>query len=497
MSLLTTILRQALKRGSATAVVDDRGTYSYTQLLGGACYVADWLDNTCPSERVGLLLPSSGGFVVSLLGGWLGGKTVVPLNFLLGPQELQFVIQDSQMKALITVEPMLEMLGHPTFPGVRILKLEDLPKDPIVPFRMPPLYDADDLAALLYTSGTSGKPKGVMLTHGNLESDVNAAIEHVNLTRADTFLGLLPQFHSFGFTALTLIPLSLGSKVVYSARFIPRRIIGLIREHRPDIFMAVPSMYGALLGVKNATPEDWKSVRLPVSGGEPLPQAVYDKMQSRFGVRMLEGYGLTETSPATHWSLPQTAKRNSVGSALPGVRTLIVDGEDRTLPVDQEGEILLGGPIIMKGYRGRPDLDEQVFVELVDPSDGKRCRFFRTGDIGHVDGDGMLFITGRKKEMLIVGGENVFPREIEEVLDQHESVLASAVIGLADEMRGEVVLAFVELEEGCTLDEAVLRSYCREHLAGYKVPRQIRSLDALPRNPTGKILRRALKEQLE
>jgi long-chain acyl-CoA synthetase len=258
-------------------------------------------------------------------------------------------------------------------------------------------------------------------------------------------------------------------------------------------------MFGALLSVKNAGPDDFKSLRFAVSGGEALPDAVYEGFLERFGVRILEGYGLTETAPVTHWSTPEHHKHHAVGHALPRVSTVIVDDEDRPLPADTDGEILLAGPNIMTGYYNLPEETKQAFVtlpqRLLSRGGFRTTRAFRSGDIGHVDGEGYLYITGRKKEMLIVGGENVFPREIEEVLNTHAAVRASAVIGRQDGMRGEVPIALVELHEKADFIETAVRNWCRQHLAGYKVPREVKVVEALPRNPTGKILRRALKAE--
>ncbi len=505
MSLVGPILMQGITSPRRVAVVDDRRSYTYSQILGGAMFLADAIDATTPAKHVGILLPTSGAFPIALLGAWTAGRVAVPLNYLLAPDELRYVIQDSDIDTIITVGPMLDYLAGEGKAGQRPEAIPDsiklLPMDQcdfsgFPPLRWPAWHGRDDLAVILYTSGTSGRPKGVMLTHGNLRSNVDAAIVHARIKRADTFLGVLPQFHSFGLTALTLLPLRIGAKVVNSARFVPKKIVSLIREHRPDIVMAVPSMYGALLSVKSTGPEDFSSIRLAISGGEPLPQATYDAFIERFELQILEGYGLTETSPITNWSTPWRFVRQAVGPMLPGVDEVIVDADDHPLPAGEEGEILITGPNIMKGYYKLPDQTRDVFVDLSSGSTnghGGVLRYFRTGDIGKLDEDGFLFITGRKKEMLIIGGENVFPREIEEVLNKHSSVHDSAVIGKQDGVRGEVPIAFVEVEEGCSFDDTALRAWCRESLAGYKVPREIRRVDALPRNPTGKIMRRELK----
>jgi long-chain acyl-CoA synthetase len=300
---------------------------------------------------------------------------------------------------------------------------------------------------------------------------------------------VLPQFHSFGLTALTLLPLTLGSRTIYSARFIPHRIVKLIREHRPTVLIAIPSMYNALLFVKDAAAEDFSQLQFIVSGGEPLPQAVFDGFQKRFGKVINEGYGLTETAPVTNWCRPFEFRRGSVGHALPGIDQRIVDVNSRAvLGPNQDGEVIMKGPNIMRGYFKLPQETGAAFDEN---------GFFKTGDIGRLDEDGHLYITGRLKEMIIVGGENVFPREIEEALNLHPAVGASGVIGRMDPMRGELPVAFVELKEGQKADEKALLIWCRERLAGYKVPSEIHIVPALPRNPTGKIMRRELKHLLE
>ena len=499
MALLGRILRHAFTKPRRVAVIDDRREYTYARLLGATLCVADRIESATSAKHVGIMLPTSGAFPIALLATWMLGRVAVPLNYLLGKDELRYVIEDSDIDTIVTVDPMLEHLeqgvGRDAIPEhINLAKLEDVDFTSFPTPRWPASPHDDELAVLLYTSGTSGKPKGVMLTHGNLESNVDAGIAHAGLTEADAFLGVLPQFHSFGLTALTLIPLRIGSRVIYSARFVPRQITALIRKHKPDIFMAVPSMYGALLSVKNARPEHFASIRLPISGGEPLPDATFEQYQEKLKLKILEGYGLTETSPITHWSTPKRNKRHSVGTSLPNVRTLILDDQLTPQPANTEGEIALAGPNIMAGYYKLPELTGNVIRHITVPDTGETVRAFLTGDIGRVDEEGYLFITGRKKEILIIGGENVAPREIEEVLNKHPAIHAAAVIGKPDAVRGEVPVAFVEVESESAepFDESQVRGYCREHLAPYKVPREVRVVEELPRSPTGKILRRHL-----
>ena len=413
------------------------------------------------------------------------------------------MFEDAEVDLVLTAQKMLDHVAENTAPDavpekLTTLCLEAQAFEGVPPLRWPPKPKADDLGVLLYTSGTSGRPKGVELTHGNLYANARAGIEHARLSDDLVFLGVLPQFHTFGITVLTLIPLMLGAKAVYTARFVPRRLVQLIKEHEASVLVAVPSMYNAILGVKSAKPEDLASLKLTVAGGEKLSTALRESFHERFGIEILEGYGLTETAPVTNWSTPNGARPGSVGPPLPGVRNLIVDDDLKPLPTGVDGEICISGPNVMRCYHHLPELTDEVIRHIAPEPErpAETLRIFRTGDIGHVDNDGYLYITGRKKEMLIVSGENVFPREIEEVLDRHPEIHASAVIGMPDDSRGEVPIAFVELcpelAEGHALDEAAVKAFCRDRMPAFKIPRSITVMDALPRNPTGKIMRRAL-----
>ncbi len=487
-TMLWPIIRKALRYPLRTVVVDDQRSWRYLELVGGAMHLADRLERETDNPRIGILLPTSGAFAMALLAVWLAKRQAVPINYLLSESERDYIVADSEIDLVITAGPMLEFLdAEPK--DVKLLKLDEMHfrGRGVPPFRIPPLAKPDDLAVILYTSGTSGKPKGVMLTHGNLRWDCDASIRHARITTSDGFVGVLPQFHSFGLTALTLIPLRAGAKVIYTARFVPRKLVELIGRHKPDIMLAIPSMYHALSGVKSAGPADFASIRMAVSGGEPLPGEVHDRFRDRFNVDILEGYGLTETSPVVAWCTPWARREGSVGTILEGCDVRVVDEDGNKLPRGEEGEVLIKGPNVMAGYFKLPELTDEAFTE-----DG----YFRTGDWGKIDGEGFLFITGRKKEMMIIGGENVFPREIEEVLAKHESVGACGVIGRPDPSRGEVAVAFVETVQGAELDEAALRSWCREHLAGFKVPRRIYAAAQLPRNPMGKVLRRELAKMI-
>ncbi len=483
MRVLLPILRQLIRSPRRIVAVDDQRSWKAYQMYFGALHLARTIERSSDLPRIGVMLPTSGVFPMTMIATWLLSRTVVPLNYLLKGSDLKYVIDDAGLDLVITAGKMLEMFG-PLPDSVKTLLLEEQSFSGIPPFRRAKRQPDDALAVLLYTSGTSGKPKGVMLTSANIAANVRQCIDWAKFTKNDVMLGVLPQFHSFGLTVLTALPLSVGCKVIYLARFLPKKMLGLLREHRPTAFIGIPSMYNALLHAKSATADDFGSLKYAVSGSEPLPDAVYTGFRDKFNCIINEGYGLTETAPVTNWCRPQEHKPRSVGPALPEVQEKIVDAEGNPVPDGEEGEVCIKGPNVMEGYFKLPEETAKVFDD---------AGYFKTGDIGKIDEDGHLFITGRLKEMLIIGGENVFPREIEEVINTHPSVHDCAVIGITDLSRGEIPLAFVELNEGEEFDETALRSHCRDALAGYKVPKEIRHIDKLPRNPTGKIMRRELK----
>lgn len=477
-----------LRRPNRVFIVDDCRAYRGKELLVAGMHLADIVEQRSSSPRVGLLIPTSGVMGAACYGVWLAGRTAVPLNYLLDEPTLNYIVQDSGCDLILASRQLVEHIGF--VPKCkRVIYLEDLNFRKAPSPRAPKATAPSDLAVVLYTSGTSGKPKGVMLSHKNLLSNAMQMHEHIGVRSDDVFLGVLPQFHSFGLTGLTIVPMLFGCKVVYSARFMPKKIIELMREHRPSIYLAIPSMYNALLTVKGAGPEDVESLRLIISGGEPLPADVRERFMEKFGKPIVEGYGLTETAPVTHVLLPEDQRAGTVGRPVPRLEQVVVDpASERVLPTNTDGELRMRGPNIMQGYLG---LEQESAAAFDDKG------FFKTGDMAQIDDEGFLKITGRIKEMMIVGGENVFPREIEEVLNAHPSVHDSGVIGQMDPMRGEVPIAFVEASEDATPDPDELIRWCRERLPGYKVPRRVVVIEALPRNATGKIMRRLLRPELE
>ncbi|MCH2133690.1 MAG: AMP-binding protein [Phycisphaerales bacterium] len=486
MRLLSPILRHWRNAPLRVVCEDDHRKWRGATMWVAARHLARWVASTTDAPHVGVFLPTSGAFPVAMAASWLCGRTIVPLNYLLARDELDYIIDHAEVDTVITASKMLDRFGDMPS-GVTSLRMDQMNARGLPPMMRPVRRPDDSVAVILYTSGTSGRPKGVMLTVDNLATNVAQCARWADFTRRDRFLGVLPQFHSFGLCVGTILPFSLGCRVAYTAQFKVVRVLELMRSLRPTIFMAIPSMHNALLQAKSASADDFTSLRFLVSGGEPLPDAVYDGFAERFKMRICEGFGMTETSPVTNWTLPHEERRGTVGRSLDGVEEIIVGDDGTRLGPDQDGELRIRGGNVMKGYYKLPEETAAAFDE-----EG----FLKTGDMARIDKDGFLSITGRIKEMLIIGGENVFPREIEEVLVRHPSVSEAAVIGMEDPSRGEVALAFVETIEGETFDDQALRSWCRESLAGYKVPREIRHVEALPRNPVGKVMRRELSPEM-
>lgn len=471
----------ARAHGSRTALVEEDQKWTFDELAQESDNIAAMLREKVAGDTVGVLLLNSPKYVTTLFGIWKAGKTAVPLNYLLPPQDLAYIIKDSGMSGLIAsqffAQPITALKSLFGDRGV-VLMADDpnfapCPSKAIsVAYRDPALY--------LYTSGTTGKPKGVVLTHGNLSSNAASCQQAGKFDPRDSFLCLLPFFHTYAITGTILLPLFNGCKMVLVDRFHPLKVMKLIEEQAVSVFLAIPSMYRVLAHTEGDF--NLKSVRFPISGGEPLPVAVAEAFEKRFGVPIFEGYGQTEASPVVSLNVPQKRKLGTVGAALPGIEIAIWDEEKKPVSHDVVGEIMVRGPNVMHSYYNLPDETAKTITR----------EWLHTGDLGKMDDEGFVTITGRKKDLIISAGENIYPREIEEVLALHPKVKEVAVIGVKDEVRGEVPKAFVICREGETTDEKELRHFCRENLAGYKVPKHIELVPDLPRTPTGKVLKRML-----
>lgn len=481
--LFEPLFRHAKDHPSDVAIVDEAGQYTWEYAAAAVAGLGMYLSMATERDTVGLLLPPSGGFVASFYGTLLARKAAVPINYLLGDREIAHVIADSGIDTVITIP---QLAGRIKDQDIKVIDLTQLPKTPPAIAPTFPQVSSEDLAVILYTSGTSGLPKGVQLTYENLQSDVESAIEHAQLQGKHSFLGVVPLFHSTGLLATLIAPITLGSRTHYIARFSPVAMLKAIRDHQLSVAVAVPAMYGAMLRLKEAGPDDLKHVYAALSGGEPLPSNIREGFRQKFGIPLYEGYGLTETIGPVSFNSPQQHRPGSVGKLIPGAELKIVDDEGRPVAPGDSGEVWLRGPMIMKGYHNLPTETGNVLTG---------DRFFKTGDLGRLDPEGFLWITGRKKDLIISAGEKVVPREVEETLLKHPAVAQAAVVGKKDPSRGEVVFAFVvpKPEQARPTPDA-LRQFCREQgLMNFKIPKDVVIVDELPTSPTGKVLKRELQ----
>ncbi len=488
--LLREIVEIISRLKSVVAVEDASRQLTYGQVLKLAVVMKRTISRLTDCDRIGIMLPASSMFPAVFLGVLWAKRKAVPLNFLLASDELATIVKDAELDVVMTVRHFSELISK--LP-VRAVYLEDLPLKrgmlwaSITPRPALPDVSPDDTALILYTSGTTGQPKGVELTHRNLASNCKNTIAALDIDPQQRFLNVLPPFHIFGLTATVLVPMYMGACVYAVPRFSPAVVVRTVAKQRITILMAIPSMYAALLRTKSSTAATFESVRIVISGGEPLPDTVRKAFLDRYNLRLFEGYGLTETSPVVCICSDAHYRERTVGKVIPQTKIQIVKEDSQLCPACADGEIQVQGPGVMKGYYKRPEETDKVFTK-----DG----WYLTGDIGQLDVDGFLSITGRVKDMIIVGGENVFPREIEDVLESHDSVLQAAVIGQPDDLRGEVAIAFVVLSPDKSVDEGALKIYARQKLAGFKVPRRIIISENLPTGPTGKVLKRKLASLL-
>ncbi len=506
-----------------TALVFGDMRLSYTQVNAMANQVANLLTSRgiVPGDKVALSCPNLPYFPVIYYGILKAGATVVPLNVLLKGREVAYHLADSGAKAYFcfqgTPELPIGAEGHAGFEQSAecehffMITADPAAASPIegtetfsqalvgqAPIFQSVEASGDDTAVILYTSGTTGHPKGAELMHRNMISNALASdtLFDADSERPDTLLCALPLFHSFGQTVIMNAGFAFGATVVLLPRFEAGAALTLMEREGVTFFAGVPTMYWALLGVLDDSGVDVQGLaakmRVAVSGGSALPVEVHKEFERRFGVTILEGYGLSETSPVASFSVwGEPARVGSIGRPIPGVEMKLISPEpgrreDIVFPdeggQDTVGEIAIKGPNVMKGYSGRPDETAEAIV------DG----WFRTGDLGRKDADGWYYIVDRSKDMIIRGGYNVYPREIEEVLITHPDVSLAAVIGVPDEGHGEEIKAVVIRNSGSTLTEEELVAWSKEQMANYKYPRIVQFVDALPMTATGKILKREL-----
>ena len=485
----------------APAIFADSRAWTYSSLDAATDNVAASLAvrGVASGERVALYCPNCAEFVVAYLGILKAGAVVVPINLLLNPREIAFMLRDAGVRALFFHDAYAEnaAIALADAPGVTLRIGVCLEEDGefadchlhhlVQPGQAsaPRIDAANDAAVILYTSGTTGRPKGAVLTHANLACNARAVAEALELRpTTDRFLVVLPMFHAFAATVGILTPLLCGAALVPVSRFDPQVISQAIASHHATIFLGVPSLYAVLMRLSDEQVVLWKSVRLCISGGSALPQALMHEFEQCFKVPMLEGDGPTECGPVTAVNRPEGPRKpGSIGPPIPGVEMRIADPEGNWLTDGEHGEVCVRGASVMRGYWNLPEETAQSFFG----------DWFRTGDLGWRDTDGWFYLVDRIKDLIISNGINVYPRVIEEVLVRHPSVAEAAVVGQPHRIHGEIPIAYVTARPDQRLDAAVLKAWCREHLGSHEIPRRVEVVDALPKNAAGKTLKRELR----
>jgi long-chain acyl-CoA synthetase len=527
-SLPRLLLQAAAKTPQAPALAFFGRIFTYRELSEQAARLAQAFKTLGlnPGDRLGLMLPNCPQLVTAYHAALRLGAVVVMLNPLLSPKELAYQLADSGARHLVVLDhfwPQVEeVLGSLDLPQVIVTSLSDAlpwPLNWLYPFKArrqglmvgfrpgpgrldwrtllqhPPLQDGSlpdpqDLAVLQYTGGTTGTPKAAMLTHANLMVNVAQISAWLHQVRygEERVVGLLPFTHSFGLTACLNWPMSQGAMIILLPRFEINSLIKALKKHRPTMLPGVPTLFVALINDPRLPQMDLSSLWACISGSAPLPLEVRDRFEDLSGCRILEGYGLTEASPVTHIN-PVVGPRppGSMGLPLPGTHARVVDQETgtRELPPGEVGELILQGPQVMRGYWQKP---QETEIALKDG-------WLYTGDLAKMDAQGYFYIVERKKDLIIAGGYNIYPREVEEVLYQHPQVKEVVALGVPDAYRGETVKVVIVPTDGARLTAQEIQAYCKSQLAVYKVPSIVEFRDQLPKSMVGKVLRRLLREE--
>jgi long-chain acyl-CoA synthetase len=501
-SLAEVLPEAAAEHGDAVALVAGKRRTTFRELEERVRRASASLQELGvePGDRVALVSGNTPAFVEALHGTFRAGAVAAPLNVLSSPEELGAMLADAEARVVVVdraylpsvlaVRDRLASLEQILVTGGRAPRrtlsfdrlvgkaghLSDVPVGP------------DDLAVLAYTAGTTARPKGAMLTHGNLTANLDQIFQVPALreTESDVVLAALPLFHIFGLNAVLGVAIRGGAALVLVERFDPTATLDLMVRERVTILPGAPPMFAAWLRAAEGRDLDLSSVRLAVSGAAPLPGVLLEAFRERFGITILEGYGLTETAPAvTTNALGEEGRPDSIGQVLPGVEVRLVDEHGRDVEDGDPGEIVVRGPNVFRGYWGRPHETEAAF----------RDGWFLTGDVAYRDEDGYLHIVDRRKDLVIVSGFNVFPKEVEDAILRHPAVAECAVIGVPDERTGEAVKAIVVPRPGETVTQEEVMNQCRDLLARFKWPRDVEIAAHLPRHETGKVRRRLLRQE--
>jgi long-chain acyl-CoA synthetase len=480
----------AARHGDRTALKLDDAELSYAAFDEGASRVAGLLKakGVEPGDRVGLMLPNVPYFPVIYYGILRAGGVVVPMNVLLKGREVSFYLTDPGAKHLFAWHDFAAAAEDgASEAGAEAIIVKPGEFEALLADAEPASENIDrdgsDTAIILYTSGTTGTPKGAELTHDNLRRNAEVTSRTlVKATEEDVVLGALPLFHAFGQTCAMNVAVIAGAALTLIPRFDAAKALEIIKRDGVTVFEGVPTMYHALLHAEGE--HDVSGLRLCISGGAAMPVEVMRTFEEKFDCIILEGYGLSETAPVASFNHPDLERKpGSIGTPIEGVELRAVGDDREPVAPGEVGEIAIRGHNVMKGYWNRDDATREVM------NDG----WFHTGDMATVDEDGYFFIVDRKKDMIIRGGYNVYPREIEEVLYEHPAVSQAAVVGVPDDSLGEEVGAVVVLEPGEEATADDIRAYVKERVAAYKYPRKIWFADDLPKGPTGKILKREIK----
>ncbi|MFF4349217.1 class I adenylate-forming enzyme family protein [Streptomyces sp. NPDC001530] len=467
--------RRAELDPQGAAVSDGRQSLTNAQLLSGVLRTARQLHDLGigPGDVVALKLTNRVEFVLLLFAAWRLGATITPVNPSMTDVEVVRQLKDSGARLLVVED------GSETTAGLATLTVGELSEHQAPEWDQAPRLDSSALALLIYTSGTTGVPKGVMLDHANIDAMVEMGRQALELGPSDRCLLILPLFHVNGIVVSILTPLLAGASVVIAGRrFDPHHFFDLVEQERPTFFSAVPTIYSMLAALPDDVRPDTSSVRFAVCGAAPASAELLTRFEARYGFPLVEGYGLSEgTCGSTINPVAGPRRAGTVGLPFPGQEIRILDADGTEAAPGTDGEVVLRGPNIMRGYLGRPDDTARVVV------DG----WLHTGDVGHLDAEGYLTLVGRSKDMIIRGGENIYPKEIEDVLASDPSVLEAAVIGVPDEKWGEVVVAYVQPRPGSTVDPAALNALCARSLTGFKRPASYVVVEAIPKNAVGKI----------
>jgi acyl-CoA synthetase (AMP-forming)/AMP-acid ligase II len=472
---------RANRNPHALCLADDRASLDNAEFAFQVRRAATVLqrESVGPGDVVAVSLPNRLELVVTLFAAWRLGAAVTPVNPALTIEEAAFQITDARASVVV---------GQKSASGLVTLDVAEFASaDSVNPDEPHPDLLDDALALLIYTSGTTGRPKGVMLDHANIRAMCDMIAGALELDETDHSLLILPLFHVNGIVVSVLSPLLVGGRTTIAGRFRPDIFFDAVERARPTYFSAVPAIYTMLSNLPVAARPDLTSLRRVVCGAAPMPAQQIARFEDRFGVPILEGYGLSEgTCASTINPARGPRKPGTVGRPLPGQRVALMDESGNLVTDGAAGEVVIQGPNVMRGYLNRPEETARTII------DG----WLHTGDVGRFDEDGYLILVDRIKDMIIRGGENLYPKEIENALHTHPAVVEVAVVGAPDPILGEVPVAYVALRPGMTATEGELQAYCSEKLARIKVPTQIFVVDALPKNAVGKIDKPLLRRSL-